>query len=110
MKAARGGVTPTPGIHINECTLSGKGRAAIGATGAMKRPYAATLLTALLIISCSHLAFVHAEEAAKPMQVAICPRLVPELGGDEQAFIRRIEDLFLNETEQWSYVSSNISH
>ena len=44
------------------------------------------------------------------MQVAICPRLVPELGGDEQAFIRRIDDLFVNKTEQWSYVSSNISH
>mgnify|MGYP002062544739 CR=1 FL=1 len=39
---------------------------------------------------------LHAEEAAKPMQVAICPRLVPELGGDEQAFIRRIDDLFLD--------------
>jgi len=76
----------------------------------MKRPYAATLLTALFLLSCSRLAFLHAEEAAKPMQVAICPRLVLEPGGDEQAFIRHIEDLFLNKTEQWSYVSSNISH
>lgn len=82
----------------------------IGATSDMKIPYAATLLTALFFISCSSLAFLHAEEAAKPMQVAICPRLVPELGGDEQAFIRRIEDLFVKKTEQWSYVSSNISH
>ena len=104
------GQPAAPGAHIYECTVSGKQRAAIGATGAMKRPYAATLLTALFVISASRLAFLHAEEAAKPMQVAICPRLVPELGGDEQAFIRRIDDLFVNNTEKWSYVSSNISH
>lgn len=85
----------TSGTQFYQCTASGKGPAAIGATRAMKRTYATTILTALLLISCSHLAFLHAAEAAKPMQVAICPRLVPEAGGNEQAFIRRIEDLFL---------------
>ena len=79
----------------------------MGAAGAMKRPYAATLLTALFFISCS---ILHAGEGAEPMQVAICPRLVHEPCGDEQAFIRRVEDLFVNKTEQWRYVSGNISH
>jgi len=82
----------------------------MGATHAMRRSYAATLLKALLFISCSRVAVLHAEEAAKPMQVAICPRLVHEPGGDEQAFIRRVDDLFVNKTEQWPYVSNNISH
>ena len=76
----------------------------------MKRQYAAILLTALFFISCSSLTFLHAGEGAKPMQVAICPRLVHELGGDEQALIRRIDDLFMNKTAQWPYVSRNISH
>ncbi|MCP4781936.1 MAG: DUF1015 domain-containing protein [Fuerstiella sp.] len=45
------------------------------------------------------------------MQVAICPRLVPDVNGeDEEAFIRRVDDLFVNKTEQWPYVSNNISH
>jgi len=91
-------------------TVSGKGRTAIGATGAMKTPHVTTLLIALFLISCSRPAFLYAEEAAVPMQVAICPPLVPEPGGDEQAFVRRINDLFVNKTEQWSQVSSNISH
>ena len=50
-------------------------------------------------------------QAAKPMQITICPRLVPDLkGGNEEEFVRRIEDLFVNKTEQWRYVSENISH
>ena len=73
----------------------------------MKKQDAVILLTALFFISCSSL---HAGEAAKPMQVAICPRLVREPGGDEQDFIRRVDDLFVNKTEQWRYVSNNISH
>ena len=52
-----------------------------------------------------------AGEGASPMQVAICPRLVPNLaGGDEEEFVRRVEDLFINKTGQWRYVSENISH
>jgi len=50
-------------------------------------------------------------EDARSMQVAICPRLVPHLkGGNEEAFIRRVDDLFVNRTGQWRYVSENISH
>ncbi len=45
------------------------------------------------------------------MQVAICPRLVPDLEGeDEEEFVRRVEDLFIKKTGQWRYVSENISH
>jgi len=45
------------------------------------------------------------------MRVTICPRLVPDLkGGDEEAFIRRVDDLFVNKTGQWRYVSENVSH
>ena len=73
----------------------------------MKRQYAAILLIALFCISCSSL---HAGEGAKPMQVAICPRLVHEPGGDDRVFIRRVDDLFVNKTGQWRYVSNNISH
>jgi hypothetical protein len=52
-----------------------------------------------------------AGEGASPMQVAICPRLVPDLEGeDEEEFVRRVEDLFINKTGQWRYVSENISH
>jgi len=48
---------------------------------------------------------------ARSMQVTICPRLVPDMkGGDEEAFVRRVEDLFVNKTGQWRYVSENISH
>ena len=54
--------------------------------------------------------FENAEDA-RSMQVTVCPRLVPDLkGGDEEAFIRRVEDLFVNKTGQWRYVSENISH
>ena len=76
----------------------------------MNRHYTATLFTALFIISCSSFTFLHAVEGAEPMQVAICPRLVRDPGGDEQAFIRRVDDLFVNKTEQWRYVSNNMSH
>ena len=55
-------------------------------------------------------ASLHAGEAEKPMQVAVCPRLVHERDEDDQALIRRIDDLFVNRTGQWPYVSSHISH
>jgi len=48
---------------------------------------------------------------AKPMQVTICPRLVPDLtSGNEEEFMRRVEDLFVDRTDDWKYVSKNISH
>ena len=50
-----------------------------------------------------------AEEAATPMQVAVCPRLVHE-DGDRQALVRRVDDLFVNRTGQWPYVASHMSH
>jgi len=52
-----------------------------------------------------------AEQQTKPMKVTICPRLVPDLkGGNEEAFVRRVEDLFVNRTAEWRYVSENVSH
>lgn len=54
---------------------------------------------------------LQAGEGAEPMQIAICPRLVPELTAKrEDEFVRRVEELFFNKTGQWRYVSENISH
>ena len=68
-------------------------------------------LAGLLWLAYGNAARLHAGEAAEPMKVAICPRLVthPECGG-ERRFVRRVEDMFINETDQWRYVSNNISH
>ena len=54
---------------------------------------------------------LHAAEKTKPMQVTVCPRLVPDLEARKQdEFVHRVEGLFLNKTAQWRYVSENISH
>jgi hypothetical protein len=47
---------------------------------------------------------------SKPMQVAICPRLVPDLKDDPEVFVRRIDDLFVRKLAEWKYTSKNISH
>ena len=67
------------------------------------------LPSAVLFLFLVSLSTFHAEEAGKPMQVAVCPRLVHE-HGDNQALVRRIDDLFVNGTGQWPYVTSHISH
>jgi hypothetical protein len=52
-----------------------------------------------------------AGERTGPMKVTICPRLVPDLkAGNEEAFVCRVDDLFVNRTAEWRYVSENISH
>jgi hypothetical protein len=52
-----------------------------------------------------------AGEEAELMQVVICPRLVPDPdGGDQEAFVRRVEELFISRTDEWKHVSENISH
>jgi len=67
-------------------------------------------LRVLLCLACIFAASVYAVERARPMQVSICPHLVPELNGrDKQAFIRQIDDLFVNRTAEWRYVLENIS-
>ena len=70
------------------------------------------VLVGLFCVTCCGGAGLHASEnRAKPMQVAISPRLVPDLkGGSQEAFIRRVEDLFVNKPGQWRYVAENISH
>jgi len=77
----------------------------------MKTQYNAVLLMCPFFITFSSLSSLLAGEEAKPMKITICPRLVPDLKrGKEEAFIRRVEDLFINKTGQWQYVSENISH
>ncbi len=47
--------------------------------------------------------------AVEPMQVTVCPRLTPKALG-ETAFVRGVEDLFINQTDEWSEVLENVSH
>ena len=70
-------------------------------------PWAVVMMSSSLL---SGLTFLHGGEGIEPMQVAICPRLVHEPGGYGLPFVRRVDDLFVNKTEQWPYVFSNISH
>jgi len=85
-----------------------------------------SILVGLFCIICCGGEGLHAGEAFKaagrlpkhvggnrkePMQITICPCLVPDVGGeDEEKFVGRVEDLFGKKTGQWRYVSENISH
>jgi len=70
-----------------------------------------SILTGIVIVACGSITFLNAGEATKPMKVAVCPRLVPDLQGEgEEDFVRRVDDLFVNRRGQWRYVSENISH
>jgi len=65
----------------------------------------------LILILFPALALGAGGEKAEPMKVTICPRLVPDWnGGSQEAFIRRVEALFVNKTGQWRHVSEGISH
>ncbi|GAB6164007.1 hypothetical protein JCM19992_00070 [Thermostilla marina] len=63
------------------------------------------------LVTSGRITHLHADEKETSMQVAICPRLVPDpAAGKQDEFVRRVEDLFLNKTGQWRFVSENISH
>ncbi|MGB0413886.1 MAG: hypothetical protein ACPGJU_05510, partial [Coraliomargarita sp.] len=66
----------------------------------MKKGLAVTV--AIFCLVASALAF-------EPMQVTVCPRLTPKALGDT-AFVEQVEDLFINQTDQWSSVLEEISH
>ena len=68
-------------------------------------------LISLFFPICGLITHLHAGERETPMQVAICPRLVPDMEAKKtDEFVHRVEELFLNKTAQWRYVSENISH
>lgn len=48
--------------------------------------------------------------AEASMKISICPAITLDRKGDTEAFTRCFEDLFVDKTDQWQYVSENISH
>ncbi|MGB0413885.1 MAG: hypothetical protein ACPGJU_05505 [Coraliomargarita sp.] len=47
--------------------------------------------------------------AVEPMKVTVCPRLTPKALGDT-GFVQGVEDLFINQPDEWSEVLEDVSH
>jgi len=52
--------------------------------------------------------FVHAENT--PMQVTVCPGITTDQKETSEAVYKSFEDMFITRTDEWKFVSENISH